>query len=528
MSTRCQKPQSPGPPRCAASATRDRHLPTLLVAGLLLVTASRLPILFGGQTFPDGDESIVGLMAKHISEGEAFPAFFYGQRYGFSLFESGPVAIAFRVLGLSNEALKGTVFGLWAVGWCLFVLAARRWAGAAAACSAGVGLALCPAWAAWSLKARGGYITAFVCMSLCLWLIATLCADRRPRIGRCVTLGIALAVILLSQPIWLPTSLPFLALLLYTRRRGLDVLLVMSGAIGALAIILLATWGGQSQYWSPDLFDGANPAVAIGQLPGRWWTQLTGAFWMTSRLDAGPIVGLAAALWLLAFVLSAVFILRPRSSGPLLTPTRACVLSVVIHLAFSLLLNNDRFAYRYLLPASAPLVLALALGCAPWLRTAGRLRKVVTASLGLLFVCSGLALLEFRRISLAGFAVGEGHTHAAATEELISHLTSEGIEHVYCTDPIFQWTLMFVSHERIVARWIPPTDRVPRYPAAVDDALRSGKPVAIVGWARHAPQMLEIMRQREGATEELRVVADTFFVVVDPGIHLVKRLGFRL
>ena len=29
----------------------------------------------------DADQAIVGLMAKHISEGRAFPVFFYGQSY---------------------------------------------------------------------------------------------------------------------------------------------------------------------------------------------------------------------------------------------------------------------------------------------------------------------------------------------------------------------------------------------------------------------------------------------------------------
>src|SRR5262249_47721494 len=40
---------------------------------------SRLPQLFSGDLLLDGDECILGLMAKHVAEGRDFPIFFYGQ-----------------------------------------------------------------------------------------------------------------------------------------------------------------------------------------------------------------------------------------------------------------------------------------------------------------------------------------------------------------------------------------------------------------------------------------------------------------
>src|SRR5687767_15269200 len=33
------------------------------------------------ESYFDSDQAIVGLMAKHLSEGRAFPLFFYGQNY---------------------------------------------------------------------------------------------------------------------------------------------------------------------------------------------------------------------------------------------------------------------------------------------------------------------------------------------------------------------------------------------------------------------------------------------------------------
>lgn len=56
---------------------------------ILLCFASRLPQILSSNLFLDGDECIVGLMAKHLFEGIEFPLYFYGQFYGFSLLEVG-------------------------------------------------------------------------------------------------------------------------------------------------------------------------------------------------------------------------------------------------------------------------------------------------------------------------------------------------------------------------------------------------------------------------------------------------------
>src|SRR5262249_9449128 len=71
-------------------------LPLLFVA---VAVAVRLPHLLGGHVALDGDESIVGLMARDLLEGRRVPVFFYGQRYGLALFEVAPLAAAFRLFG---------------------------------------------------------------------------------------------------------------------------------------------------------------------------------------------------------------------------------------------------------------------------------------------------------------------------------------------------------------------------------------------------------------------------------------------
>lgn len=53
----------------------------LFLGLLVLVAASRFVVLFASQTHVHSDEAIIGLMAKHISEGRFYPFYMYGQPY---------------------------------------------------------------------------------------------------------------------------------------------------------------------------------------------------------------------------------------------------------------------------------------------------------------------------------------------------------------------------------------------------------------------------------------------------------------
>src|SRR5919106_3525803 len=58
---------------------RERRLAVAVV--VLLVLARSLVFVFWEQSYFDSDQAIVGLMAKHLVEGRAFPVFYYGQNY---------------------------------------------------------------------------------------------------------------------------------------------------------------------------------------------------------------------------------------------------------------------------------------------------------------------------------------------------------------------------------------------------------------------------------------------------------------
>src|ERR671935_1906786 len=128
------------------------------LTGLLLVgLAVRLAVIASPIGEIDGDEAVVGLMARHIALLGERPVFYWGQPYLGSL-EAFSAAPLFRVFDSSTFLLK-LVPAAYSLGFLgLSALLARRLFGDGPALATAAYLALPPSmWAVWSQKARGGY-----------------------------------------------------------------------------------------------------------------------------------------------------------------------------------------------------------------------------------------------------------------------------------------------------------------------------------------------------------------------------------
>lgn len=138
-----------------------------LLALILLVGAGlRCWLLLGPFREIDADEAVVGLMALQMP-GE-LPAFYWQQAYLGTL-EPLTAWVIFALVGPSTAALKAVpaLYSLLFIG--LLYLAARRAFGAGAALLAALYLAVPPSFfAAWSVKARGGYPEALALGTVCL------------------------------------------------------------------------------------------------------------------------------------------------------------------------------------------------------------------------------------------------------------------------------------------------------------------------------------------------------------------------
>ncbi len=97
------------------------------------------------ESFFDSDQAIVGLMAKHLSEGRAFPLHYYGQHYLLGV-EAWLAAPLFAILGPSVAALRAPVLIINVSIGCLLVWVLYRDAelGPVAALTASLFVVLAP------------------------------------------------------------------------------------------------------------------------------------------------------------------------------------------------------------------------------------------------------------------------------------------------------------------------------------------------------------------------------------------------
>jgi hypothetical protein len=138
--------------------------------GLVLLRA--LTYLLFEQFGFDSDQAINGLMAKHLSEGRAFPLFFYGQTYMLAV-EAWVAVPFFWIAGPTVAALRSSLLA-WNVAFAaLLIVALQRDAGLwrwTAIVPALFFLAAPPSVAKQLMEAQGGIIEPFVYIGL-LWFL---------------------------------------------------------------------------------------------------------------------------------------------------------------------------------------------------------------------------------------------------------------------------------------------------------------------------------------------------------------------
>ncbi|MCI5064242.1 hypothetical protein MRY87_00805 [bacterium] len=145
-------------------------LGVVIFLGLLL----RLDFLIASDFVIDSDEAIVGLMAKHIVDGEPIPVFYYGQHYMGSL-EPLLLSVLFLCFGEEPALIKVVplFFSLLFIG--ISFLIGRELGGRRVGISSALLTAVAPSTLlVWSAKARGGFIEIVVLMAYALYLTLTL------------------------------------------------------------------------------------------------------------------------------------------------------------------------------------------------------------------------------------------------------------------------------------------------------------------------------------------------------------------
>ncbi len=438
--------------------TRPLLLWSATLAG---VAALRFPYLASPTYILDGDEAVLGVMARRMAAGSEWPLYFAGQNYGLAIFETLPAALAFRVFGESPLVLALAVLAVFLAGLVPYARALERISGSREwGIILVVVLALLPGWVVWSLKARGLYVSGFALTGCALALLT------RPALGRWGLLGVGalFGLIGLVQPLWLLVTLPVLTL----RRRPMLDVLVAGGVAGVIWLGSIALGPTGEAFWQPRLLGGFLPAQ-LQVLPRALMNAFTGR---VPPHDPGAFASLAGILAVLAFFLLLAMMgadaLRRRSEWAL--PVGVAMVASVLHIVVLAV-----WVPRYFLPSTVLAVVA----AAAWLgarRIAPRGGPLVTSGLVI-----GLLTLAATRLGQVG--PGSPLGEISAQEDLaalIAALQSDGVRGVYAFPAHLQWQIIFYGNERMPTRGRSNTDRYPEFPHAVGAARMAREPLAFV------------------------------------------------
>lgn len=442
-----------------AAAGSDRSLVRALVPVFVLyglaIRVWMLRTRIGGL---DADEAIVGLMARHIQDGE-FPMFYWGQIYG------GPhepllTAGFFELLGSSTLVLKLVAVLLASLACVLIWRVGRRTVGEPAATVGALMFWIWPpAFVWWTVKSRGFYHATLV-IGLGILLLVLRLAKRdnggeRSEEERHAARDMVLLGALVATGVWCsPQSIFFSApaLVWLAVRRFSVIELAPLGVFGAI-VGAFPWWVDQLEHdWLALRSSGASVAMpAYGDhLRGFFETGLPGALGLkladgSAWVGGGAGKGLYAAL-LFAFVASVVWEFLPRRADRTFRAARSLLLLVV--LAYPLLFALSPYSwfvahprYLYYLTALLALLLARGLVALRWGGIAVGLVAVMTLS------TAAFAVMYQRGVF---FASAEGVLIPEDLGPAVDYMTARGIEHVYA-DYWLAYVVAFESDERITA-----------------------------------------------------------------------------
>jgi len=413
----------------------------------------------------DGDESIVGLMAKHLYDGKELPLYFYGQRYGFSLVEELFIIPFYAVMGMTGLAVKLAMLSLWTTGvvFTYKTLLRLNKTGDILPILLILLLIVCPAWTEWSMKARGGYLTAFTASAVLAYLL--LDEERKLKPATYLLIGLLMAILYESMPLWVP--LPAM-LLLYRLIKDFSVVKLAGLIIAIVLPLAMLAWYKQSLYEfhkpDPNL-----PMVEwwqnIARIPSFLYVSLHGFHSYYTELQATWFQKFFAAgfmlLMLTTIILAVVKMVKGRCKHVSVVILTASIFTSLLVTVITPFPN-----YRFMLPVTVEVLLLMQM---VWGSRKPQLIPI------LLLIPIGLgSLFTFRQFKFT-----------ALTEKNIlqvsGYLQKHGIKHVYSLHMYLAWQMNFYSQGKVLCRDVAPVGRIPEMFTEIDNALKSGEKTAVIG-----------------------------------------------
>lgn len=436
---------------------------------LILCVVSRMPQLFSENLILDGDECIVGLMSKHFQELKEMPFFFYGQSYGFSFIEVLAIRLFYVFFGVSEIALKLAMLSLWTVGIIFFYKTLQEigfkknpWIPLLIT----LVFIFSPAFAVWSMKARGGYLSAFALTPIVTYLIIS--EKWRAKLFVSFIVGFLTVVIYQSQPLWIAGLLPIVAFQLVKNRSFRAVWVMLFGILTGTGVFYFLKIG-LPTFWAPSILGAPSFSLEIfDSIIQRMYIHFTGNYFYSYVKDSIWVTHILAvfmmAVIFISLATSIFFLIKRKQINPLFY---VLTLSVVFTIGYLFLIKSGD--YRYLLPLTG-----FALMLAALVLSQINYSKAVNSMLLIWISFGTYSLYDFKNYSFED---------KSALTSVVSELEAKKITHVFCEGGSLQWQLMFYSKEKVIARYYSSTDRYPAYIQEVNSAfLNKNRHTALVGY----------------------------------------------
>lgn len=454
-----------------------------IITIILLCIISRLPQLMSEKLILDGDECVVALMAKHLYIGKEFPVFFYGQAYGLSFFECLFIIPFYMVLGYTTIAVKLAMLTMWTIG-VLFLYKTMKLLHTGKNKLLPFLMILLfiwfPAWAVWSMKARGGYLTAFMFSSVFMYLTFAM----RESIYKYFLLGLVFVVIMQSSFFWLIGISPLLAYRLIQKKS-------LVGSVGFLlssTVLFLAFYFYKQTitvFYSPPFpFPEGHLIDFILRIPEFLFSTFHGKyfFFMIQKpyQSAAILAGLfTAVVIILPFIGAYKFFADRKRSALFITS----VLFIPPMLAYTIW--SIEIQARYLLPVFGFAVIALML-----LLEKVRKYRPMNAGIAMLVLVGVPALIAFEDFE---FTQVRDKSFRATLKWAIDN----DIRYTFGHDPFLVWQTVFYSNEQVLCREVEMPGRYPEYTYKINDALDKGIKTALIGyeddyWGLNLPNVHEM------------------------------------
>ena len=460
-------------------------------------------ILLTSQSHVDGDESVVGIMARHIITRGERPVFFYGQAYGGgAALEAYLAVIPFTLFGESSISLKLVALCLSLATIALTYIFCLRYCTKGTALVATALLALVTPLVEWHTKMRGGYAGFLLSYILILLLYARIVYDHKKHFLNFIVLGLICGLAYYNKAL----ILSLLAVLFITSACWRKIFWRMKSII-AFAMGFVIGSAPLIQYELAHNFENTRFVLGLGSsgdksplLNGiKLLTEYLPAFYTGRNLDM-YVVNPPLRAWIEYLIYAVLFCYvlytNRKSIRMILTawisrklsindqnqpkPEALVVLSVIFHLAVCTFSKETALSPRYLVPLFPALtILAGSAIESMWQKGSKYLSPIAIVTFIVLISLGLITHVSYIRPStvnddvlLSNGQIVNLQTSGEAVTALIDFLRQQNISYVRCAY-FLQWRIIFESQETIIASsngFVPGFSRFREYDKRVDQA----------------------------------------------------------